>query len=81
MRFALCRYGKLLAAAQCVQDRFHAARYTQLVEYPKKMILHRVLTQLQSSGQIPVAESLCQQVENLLLALAKDGGAQRIGDA
>ena len=67
----------LIALADRIQHSLHAARYAKLVEDAKEVVLDRVLAQLQRRGQLAIAQAIRQQVQNLLLALAEQGSAEK----
>ncbi len=44
-----------LAIVECVEDQLDAAGNAQLLEYPKEILLHCVLAEIELAGDVPIA--------------------------
>lgn len=61
-----------------VQHHFHSAGDAQLVEDVKQVILHCVLADFQALGDFPIAKSLRQATDDVLLTLRQQIGSIRV---
>jgi len=55
-----------------IDDSFHPAGHTELIENMKQMILDRVFAQLERRCDISVAQPFCQKMKDVLFACSED---------
>ena len=72
--------GGALALADGVEDGLHAVGDTEFVKDAEEVVFDGMLAELERGGELAIAESVGEEVKDLLFALAEERVAEDVGD-